>query len=186
MPQALEGWAFCPTPDFMEWSTSEKNMNFWEKTQPMAHKDKAFILLLLMKKGLCKVSMVLFLAITSSMLNANEPYHFYGRHLIAQYYDCDHSALCDTRQLAAAMKQATQASGAHLLTVADYTFEGNGYTMVLLLSESHASIHTYPEYNACFVDLFTCGQKCSATKFDAALREYLKPKRVESKVQERR
>jgi S-adenosylmethionine decarboxylase len=119
-------------------------------------------------------------------ISTQEPYHFFGRHLTAQYYDCDHAALSDTRQLAAAMKQATLASGATVLGMADYTFPGNGYTMVLLLSESHASIHTYPEYNSCFVDLFTCGQKCSSEKFDAALRAYLKPKRVSSKVQERR
>ncbi len=118
--------------------------------------------------------------------STQEPYHFFGRHLTAQYYDCDHAALINTCQLAAAMKQATLASGATVLGMSDYTFPGDGYTMVLLLSESHASIHTYPEYNACFVDLFTCGQKCSSEKFDAALRAYLKPKRVSSNVQERR
>ena len=58
--------------------------------------------------------------------------------------------------------------------------------MVLLLSESHASIHTYPEYNSCFVDLFTCGQKCSAEKFDMYLREYLKPKQTDSRIQVRK
>lgn len=138
------------------------------------------------RSRLWKIVLFFFLVTLASAANAQEQYSFYGRHLIAQYYDCDHAALCDTKQLAAAMKQATLASGAHLLGSTDYTFEGNGYTLVLLLSESHASIHTYPEYNACFVDLFTCGQKCSAAKFDAALREYLKPKRVDSRLQERR
>jgi S-adenosylmethionine/arginine decarboxylase-like enzyme len=55
-------------------------------------------------------------------------------------------------------------------------------TMVFLLSESHASIHTYPEHGACFVDLFTCGNKCSGEKFDQALREYLKPAHVTARV----
>jgi S-adenosylmethionine decarboxylase len=138
------------------------------------------------KNGLWKISLSLFLVTAVSAVDAQEQYQFYGRHLIAQYYECDHTTLCDTQQLAAAMKQATLASGACVLGLSEHVFEGNGYSMVLLLSESHASIHTYPEYNACFVDLFTCGQKCSAEKFDAALREYLKPKRVESRVQERR
>jgi S-adenosylmethionine decarboxylase len=54
--------------------------------------------------------------------------------------------------------------------------------MALLLSESHAAIHTYPEHNACFVDLFTCGDHCHNEPFDRVLREYLKPGAVQSKV----
>lgn len=122
-----------------------------------------------------------------SSLRADQPqYHFFGRHFFAQYYDCDHAALMDATQLAAAMKQATLASGATILGTTEHVFEGGGYSMIILVSESHATIHTYPEYNACFVDLFTCGKKCSAERFDAALRAYLKPKRVEGKVEERR
>ena len=109
-------------------------------------------------------------------------YLFYGRHLMAQYYDCDYRALCDTDRLSEIMKEAVAASGAQLLGSEDHHFEGNGFSMVLLLSESHASVHTYPEHRACFVDLFTCGQKCSAEKFDAVLREYLKPQQIESKI----
>ena len=111
-----------------------------------------------------------------------EEYQFYGRHLIAQYYDCDYESLSDADRLSEVMKEAAVASGAHLLSWKDHRFEGNGYSMVLLLSESHASVHTYPEHKACFVDLFTCGQKCSAEKFDMVLREYLKPKQIESRI----
>ena len=160
-------------------------MSLW-KTMKAAAQNGNNAPLRWLKSGIWKLSVSLFLVTAASALHAQDEYHFYGRHLIAQYYDCDHAALSDVAQLSAAMKQATLASGARLLGTADYTFEGNGYTMVLLLSESHASIHTYPEYNACFVDLFTCGQKCSAAKFDAALRDYLKPKRVDSRLQERR
>jgi len=122
----------------------------------------------------------------SSSVSAEEEHLFYGRHLIAQYYDCDHDALCNIDKLTQTMKEATIASGAKILNSMDYVFDGNGYTMVLLLSESHASIHTYPEYNACFVDLFTCGQKCSAETFDLILREYLKPKQIDSRIQVRK
>ena len=127
-------------------------------------------------------SVILLLCVLGASLSGQDVYQFYGRHLLAQYYDCDHDAMCDRTQLAEAMKKAALASGAKLLSAEDYRFEGDGYTMVLLLSESHASIHTYPEQNACFVDLFTCGQRCSAEKFDAALREYLKPKQIESRI----
>ena len=52
-------------------------------------------------------------------------------------------------------------------------------TLVALLSESHASIHTYPEHNSCFVDLFTCGLSFHAERFDAVMRAYLSPSQVE-------
>ena len=75
-----------------------------------------------------------------------EGYQFYGRHLIAQYYGCDYQALSDTDHLSEIMKQAVIASGAQLLGSEDHRFDGSGYSMVLLLSESHASVHTYPEH----------------------------------------
>jgi S-adenosylmethionine decarboxylase len=38
-------------------------------------------------------------------------------------------------------------------------FEPQGVTVLALLSESHASIHTYPEVGSVFVDVFTCGTR---------------------------
>ena len=54
--------------------------------------------------------------------------------------------------------------------------------MVLILSESHASIHTYPEDRSCFVDFFTCGTDCLPENFDKTMREYLLPQQVKSKL----
>jgi len=111
-----------------------------------------------------------------------EDYAFLGKHFIASYSGCDQEALCDVDGLRDAMVRAAGKSGAHVLDKCDYVFPGNGMTMVILLSESHASIHTYPEHGACFVDLFTCGDRCSHERFDAVLREYLKPSEVNQKA----
>ncbi len=69
-----------------------------------------------------------------------------------------------------------------MLGRADYSFSPHGMTSVLLLSESHASIHTYPEHEACFVDLFTCGHSCSAEKFDEVMCDYLRPAQVQRRL----
>jgi S-adenosylmethionine decarboxylase len=74
-----------------------------------------------------------------------------------------------------AMDEAVKASGASILNRTFHIFPPNGLTAVYLLSESHASIHTYPEYGACFVDLFTCGENCSSEQFDRLMRVYLQP-----------
>ncbi len=119
-----------------------------------------------------------------SVVNANETelYQFKGVHFLASYCECDLDALCDVDGLTDAMTRAANESGATILQSSRYVFPPHGLTMVILLSESHASIHTYPEHGACFVDLFTCGDKCSSEKFDAVLQEYLKPKSVDQRT----
>lgn len=105
-------------------------------------------------------------------------YQFKGNHFLASYSGCDYAALIDLEALRQTMLDAAEESGATVLDSVEYAFDGGGFTMVILLSESHASIHTYPEFNACFVDLFTCGDNCSSDNFDQALRAYLQPKGV--------
>jgi len=109
-------------------------------------------------------------------------YEFFGRHLLASYVGCDPAALADGAGLKAAMERAVEASGATLIRSIDHSFSPSGMTAVMLLAESHASIHTYPEHQACFVDLFTCGRACSAQKFDAVLCQYLRPASVQRRT----
>ena len=110
-----------------------------------------------------------------------EVYKFAGKHFVASYLNCDEKAISDVEGLLEAMDKAVGASRATILDKSSYVFPPNGLTVVYLLSESHASLHTYPEFGACFVDLFTCGDTCSAEEFDAALRIYLKPKEVNAR-----
>lgn len=107
--------------------------------------------------------------------NALKDYAFEGRHLIVNYLKCDHEALVNLPRLIEAMKRAVKASGATLLKYAEHIFPSSGFTVVMLLSESHASIHTYPEHDSCFVDLFTCGTSCNPEEFDRVMRSYLNP-----------
>ena len=111
-----------------------------------------------------------------------EEYLFTGNHFIASYSDCDEMALSDVNTLIDVMKVAVEKSGATILDYCFYEFPGGGLTLALLLSESHASIHTYPEHNACFIDLFTCGDDCSYEEFHTFLLGYLKPDFVDVKV----
>ena len=104
-----------------------------------------------------------------------ETFEFVGRHFLASYLGCDPRRLRDLAGLKAAFERAAAASGATLMGSSDHVYPPHGYTLVCLLAESHASIHTYPEHNACFVDLFTCGLRCRPEPFDAVLRDYLRP-----------
>lgn len=111
----------------------------------------------------------------SSLRRKTEECLFVGRHMLASYVGCDARALGDYDGLEQALRRAIPACGARFLNSVRHEFHPGGVTIVCLLSESHASIHTYPERRACFVDLFTCGDRCRAEKFEAVLRAYLKP-----------
>ena len=102
--------------------------------------------------------------------------------MLASYTGCNHEALIDLETLCAKMKEAVYATGATIINSCDYVFEPQGYALILLLSESHASIHTYPEYDACFIDIFTCGENCIPEHFDTMMQEYLKPAHVSSQI----
>ena len=109
-------------------------------------------------------------------------FDFSGRHLLASYSGCDAAALADVERLSAALHTAIEASGAALLKSVEHVFPPHGFTAVALLSESHASIHTYPEHNSCFVDIFTCGTRCNVEAFDAELRRHFRPQKVSLRI----
>lgn len=102
-------------------------------------------------------------------------HEFIGRHFMASYMGCDPEALRNHAGLCKAMRAAIGASGGTIIGVAEHAYVPQGFTLVFLVCESHASIHTYPEHNACFADLFTCGTVCRPEAFDAVLRGYLRP-----------
>lgn len=113
-------------------------------------------------------------------------YEFIGHHFFASYRGCQSEALNNEEALIAAMKSAVEASGATILNYVKHAFTQGGITLLMLLAESHASIHTYPEHGSCFVDLFTCGRACSSEEFSKSLQSYLKPERIDSQVLVRR
>ncbi len=114
-----------------------------------------------------------------------ESYEFIGTHFIASYYECCSESLNDKEYLTSVIEEAVEASGASLLDKVGFQFTPQGVTILALLAESHASIHTYPEKQACFVDLFTCGNSCDYENFHDVMQKALKAKHVSKTVLER-
>lgn len=80
-----------------------------------------------------------------------------GRHLIAEFYDCDASRINDIDAMRQDMIDATTAVGATLLSETFHRFEPQGISGTIVIAESHLSIHTWPEARYVAVDIFTCG-----------------------------
>lgn len=111
-------------------------------------------------------------------------YEFKGKHYIAKFQGCDNEKLIKVEKLLLACVKGIEDAGATVLDFCEYRFHNSGYTLVILLSESHMSLHTYPEINGCFIDLFTCGN-CNPDKFHIKLVNYLKPTIISTNVIDR-
>ncbi|MEM0963535.1 MAG: adenosylmethionine decarboxylase, partial [Bacteroidota bacterium] len=71
---------------------------------------------------------------------------------------------------------ACRAAGATVLGAQFHQFQPEGVTGIVLLSESHASVHTWPEAGLVTLDVFTCGALDAAAIVDA-IRQRVSPVR---------
>lgn len=110
-----------------------------------------------------------------------EEHIFQGVHILGEMYGIASELLNDAELLEEALKAGIEASGATICGSQIKKFEPNGVTILALLSESHASIHTYPDKGSLFFDAFTCGSRCQPKLIADALISYLKPKSHELK-----
>jgi S-adenosylmethionine decarboxylase len=67
------------------------------------------------------------------------------------------SPVTDLRQLVSAARHAVRAGDGHVLQTSHVVFPNGAITLVLILAESHLSIHTWPEESLVAIDLFSCG-----------------------------
>ncbi len=81
-----------------------------------------------------------------------------GKHIIAEVYFEDPSILSDDKKLVEAMEEASVRGGMTVITSSSHKFTPHGATAIVMLSESHVSIHTWPEYGYAALDIYTCGK----------------------------
>lgn len=92
-----------------------------------------------------------------------------GRHYLCELHGCRRSAIARVAAVEGPFLDAVAASGAQILSHASHQFVPHGATILALLSESHASIHTWPELGYAAVDVFTCSDSMEPGRTVAAL-----------------
>ncbi|QDU97585.1 adenosylmethionine decarboxylase [Lignipirellula cremea] len=99
-----------------------------------------------------------------------------GRHLLADFYGVAPEPLRDESLLTSLLLRVLGDSGFHILSHRSAKFPGeeSGATVMVLLSESHATIHTYPEFGYAAIDIFSCGDS-SPEQALAGLQAALEP-----------
>ncbi len=81
-----------------------------------------------------------------------------AQHLLIELYGVDDALLNDPVRLEAALREAAHAARCEVLGAARHRFTPQGASAVLLVAESHLSIHTWPEHGYAAADIFTCGR----------------------------
>ena len=80
-----------------------------------------------------------------------------GKHLILDFYGCNEALLDDYNGLLSIFEESLALCDATVLKVTGNKFQPQGVTLLALLAESHASLHTWPENKYCAMDFYTCG-----------------------------
>ena len=96
-----------------------------------------------------------------------------GRHLIAEYADCTGGRLDDLEFIERSLLEAVRRSGATIVNSVFHRYAPQGVSGVVVIAESHMSIHTWPEYDYAAVDFFTCGQSVDPYLANEYLRKAL-------------
>lgn len=81
-----------------------------------------------------------------------------GYHLICEATNCDREVLNNKNLLVDIMLEACLAGGAGILGHVAHQFTPQGVTVVVGLSESHGTLHSWPEYGYAMIDVCTCGE----------------------------
>ncbi len=100
-----------------------------------------------------------------------------GRQMTVEFYNCSAAILADVRKMEQIFLDAARISGAHVVNSTFHSFEPQGVSGVLVISESHFAVHAWPEHDYAAVDLFTCGD---GVDFDLAIQALAEGMKSES------
>ena len=105
-----------------------------------------------------------------------------GIHVIAEFLGVNPEKISRVEKTREILDRVIAKSGLHAISSSFHQFEPYGVSAVYLLSESHLSVHTWPEYEYVALDIFTCGDDEPALRAFELLVEEFKPKVVEKKI----
>lgn len=80
-----------------------------------------------------------------------------GKHLLLEVYDVNFDLLNNGIALQEAMEEGVRRAKMTILNIFQHCFLPQGVTIVIALSESHVSCHTWPEQGCIAIDVYTCG-----------------------------
>ena len=93
-----------------------------------------------------------------------DSYNTIGHHYIVEASDCDPKIISDVSRVQQILVKAAEVAGAKVWAMSFNTFPPSGVSGVVVISESHISTHTQPEFGYGALDFYTCGEHVDAEK----------------------
>lgn len=90
-----------------------------------------------------------------------------GTHVLINVYDVpeqDTASLTQLEKGRPLLDDIVHKLEFHVVAQTGHQFQPMGYSYAYVLSESHFTIHTYPEYHSCYIDMFCCNPAFDAEK----------------------
>ncbi len=101
-----------------------------------------------------------------------------GRQLTIEYYECASNILLDKNLVEKALLQAAKNSGATIISSSFHGFKPQGVSGVVVIAESHFTVHAWPEHDYAAVDIFTCGDSIDLEVAINSMRDSFESKNV--------
>jgi len=98
--------------------------------------------------------------------------------VILEVHGVDYKTLNDIEHIEKIMTKAAQLCGATIIKPFFHQFSPHGISGIIIIAESHFSIHTWPEYGYAALDLFTCGDQIKLDDAVKYLKEELKARHI--------
>ncbi|RLF83639.1 S-adenosylmethionine decarboxylase proenzyme [Thermococci archaeon] len=100
-----------------------------------------------------------------------------GMHVVLDLYECDPQILDDIEKIEEILTEAAEVANATVIDKRFHKFSPQGVSGVVVVSESHIAIHTWPEHGYAAVDVYTCGNHTMPLKASEYIIRKLKCKR---------
>ncbi len=106
--------------------------------------------------------------------------NYLGIHIIAEFWNCKNN-IENPKLVEKIFLEAAKASNNTPLKYNYHKFEPHGLTAVLILAESHISMHSWPENNYIAFDIFSCGNNIFPEKSIEIIEKYFQPEKKQIK-----
>ncbi|MCX8179613.1 MAG: adenosylmethionine decarboxylase [Candidatus Aenigmarchaeota archaeon] len=99
-----------------------------------------------------------------------------GKHIIAELYGVEPELISKEGEVRKIIEDVVVKAKLNKVGAIFKQFDVHGVTGIVLIAESHISIHTWPEYGLVNLDIFTCGDNKKAEKAFKLFLKKFKPK----------
>jgi S-adenosylmethionine decarboxylase len=108
-----------------------------------------------------------------------------GHHILVELSQCNPEVLCSLTKVREYIVEAAKRANTQIKEVALHKFTPQGVSGVVVIAESHLSIHTWPEFQYAAIDIYTCGESANPWKACEFLADAFQARQIVQTVVER-